>query len=276
MYNETESYSKHETYDPSNKNAAIYSQNYLKKRSYSQVIPPLKRGRSSDDVYFMNNSMLEHLPQEHVHYSHPQYQNGLTSNRMILRNTDLYPNILPLTHSLSSHEPLIPTDLRESYSSINEGELVRVYLQNDKTHYPFIHPANGTRMTEIYPSVMNISNNMAIPRGNSIPPNAFIAYKNPSINLLPNVNISLQNLTENRAPIFVNPKQYLRILKRRSSRVNFGVENRIIKNDKSYVHESRHQHAMRRPRGPGGRFLTKAEIQDMKQNTKYIYETASQ
>ena len=71
-------------------------------------------------------------------------------------------------------------------------------------------------------------------------------------------------------PLYVNAKQYHRILKRREARQRYELIHQQKKDKvrwitQGYIHESRHKHALRRPRGPGGRFLSAAEMAALNQ-----------
>ena len=74
-----------------------------------------------------------------------------------------------------------------------------------------------------------------------------------------------QYSTDNRSnTALINPKQIYWIRRRQLRREL--LDSVMVQQDKNYMHESRHRHAMKRLRAPSGRFLTKEETAEIRKH----------
>lgn len=143
---------------------------------------------------------------------------------------------------------------------------------NKVFHYVDMNRVLTSRIDQGYPNYMNVASVSQIqPQAPSFSVNNgftvllyyyYYVQSNQSFqSIYPRLQV--QNETTDEQPIYVNAKQYNRIILRRKARAKWESEHRVTKKDKPYMHESRHEHALRRIRGADGRFLKKNEIEAM-------------
>ena len=140
---------------------------------------------------------------------------------------------------------------------------------------------NINRFKEEFAKIKNIIINDPSRNPNLKPQDCFDLYGYPFMTQNDNYGFSqfnnafkqkylMKTLFDNKY-IYINGKQYHRIMKRREVRKKLNESIQINKNkldkNKKYHHESRHRHAMNRERGKGGRFVSKKKV-EMENKTK--------
>lgn len=202
---------------------------------------------------------------------------------------------LGLPNLNSVHELHSPTDASNYFSQSPTPDVLNMQGQMSQLPHsmsPIGNGISGSHGNGISGSHGNGISGYGMPCSMQTSPTSI---NNSMIMMLPNSHsISrypvppLHDLTEEE-PLYVNAKQYHRILKRRQARAKLEAEGKIpkirkiagkcIRGKKKYLHESRHLHACRRTRGEGGRFQSKNAVngevkkEDMQSHMEYLNYT---
>ena len=192
--------------------------------------------------YFNNNQTMTNLINP--------INNNNNNNNYNNNNNNLNNNIISDSHIKPENK--IINEKCKNYNQLNEEfAKIKNIMDNDPSRNPNINPQDCFDLYG-YPFITP---------GDNYP---FSQFNNPF-----KQKYLIKTLFDNKY-IYINGKQYHRIMKRREVRkkLNETILNNKNKNDKNkkYHHESRHRHAMNRERGKGGRFISKKKIEIINKN----------
>jgi len=242
-----------------------------------QSIPNLPQnifpGNQDVNNVSVQQQILQQQQQQHPIQQHPIQQNVAASAYEMQNVEGASANVILDTTNQIKHDNHIPQII--NYSQQVSAVHPATQYQNQYT----IPQANAPQSAPgiVYALTQNGNQIVVDPNNMTVQP------------------VAMQQAAHNQTktqPTYVNAKQYHRILKRREARRKLdefyvkkrkqcreerakdgmkrnrpdGTESPDADGNEGgrrpYIHESRHKHAMKRPRGPGGRFLTKDELVD--------------
>ncbi|KAK9132705.1 hypothetical protein Scep_012233 [Stephania cephalantha] len=153
-----------------------------------------------------------------------------------------------MTSSVNDHSSNSDNDGADELHKPSEHQ-----MQSDSLATPIIHPGLAPASAEyLMPPHLEVGHSVGqapYPYPDPYYRSIFAPYGAQAMATVPLPSDAVEE------PVYVNAKQYHGILRRRQSRAKAESENKLLKNRKPYLHESRHLHALRRARGCGGRFL---------------------
>ena len=179
---------------------------------------------------------------------------------------DIQPQQIQVLPAATGQQQIIQIQNGQQILQTTDGQTliyqpVQVEGQNQQVQLQQLGGAAGQGMVQVQGGAANNGNIIMMVPGSSSATNGSTSTTtntggNSAIQRLP---IAGPEMLEEE-PLYVNAKQYHRILKRRQARAKLEAEGRIPKERKKYLHESRHLHALKRVRGEGGWYQSQCRV----------------